>query len=262
MACNISGEAAMTPSVETTLVQFSYAIWPDFDFSTLIGDAGALVFGHAKDQSARHAQWLNDTTAMIDRDGVRIIVAMTEPETAADSFTLTVAVGPSDVGHAALSLLRAAAGLCQTIATAVADHCPADLTEWRWLPQILTPHSLAQALAQLAAPAVASPVRPTRIRAGHSRHNRPVSMPTDKRHIRPERPASLVARSAQHTRPARLTNTRRERLAIASVRLALQPDSVPAPKQHARLSAHLMAMTGLFMSLSNTAFAHNVLGWF
>lgn len=246
----------MARSVQTTIVTFRYPTCPDFDFSSLIGDAGVTVFGPAKTQTL--TQWADDTTAMIDRDGVRIIVSLSEPTSAEDVFTLTVAVGPTEVGRAPQSLLRAAASMCQTIADAVAEHCPAAQTDWHWLSRVLTPQDLRAALTQ----PTATVVRPVRIRASNTRHNRPVKLPTDQRHIRPEHPAVLIARSARQARPARLTPERIARVTITEARKALYPVVPPAPQHHARLSAHLVAITGVFMSVSNTAFAQQVLGLF
>jgi hypothetical protein len=248
----------MARPVETTIVQFVYPTCPDYDFSSLIGEAGLTVFGHSAGRTANIVQWTDDTTAMIDRDGVRIIIALSEPQHAEDVCTLTVAIGPADAGRAPQALLQAAAGMCQTIAAAVAEHCPAAQTTWHRLPRVMSPQDLRTALS---AP-MARVVRPLRVRAGQSRHNRPVTMPTDKRHIRPEHPAVLVARSARRARPARPITERPVRVVIKAARQALYPIMPPAPKHHARLSAHLVAITGVFVSFSNTAFAHQVIGLF
>jgi hypothetical protein len=246
----------MARPVETTVVQFTYTTCPDFDFSSLIGEAGLTVFGPAKGAALTH--WSDDTTALIDRDGVRIIVSFAEPQDANDVFTLTVAVGPAGVDSAPQPLLHAAADMCQTIADAVAAYCPADQTDWHWLPHVLTPENLHSALT----PMVDAAVRPTRIRATNKRHNRPVQTPSDQRHVRPEHPAVLIARSARQPRPSRLTHERIIRVTMAQTRKALYPVLPPAPQHHARLTAHLVAMTGVFMSVSNTAFAQQVLGLF
>jgi hypothetical protein len=248
----------MARTVETTVVQFLYTACPDFDFSMLIGDAGLAVFGPLASQADCHTEWTGDNTAMIDRDGIRIIVSMSEPALADDRFAFTVAVGPADTDHAPRALLQAAAGLCQTIADAVANQCPADQTEWYWLPRVLTPACI-DALFTRDAPAI---VRPARIRAGQSRHQRPDKIRGDQRHIRPEHPAVIIARSARRTRPARPSADHSMRLAIKATRQALYPAEPPAPQHHARLSAHLLAITGTFMSFSNTAFAQQVLGLF
>jgi hypothetical protein len=246
----------MARSVETTVVQFIYPICPDYDFSSLIGEAGVAVFGKAPGQS--RTRWVNDITAMIDRDGVRIMVCLSEPDDTADVFTLTIAVGPTHAGSAPPQLLHAAASMCQTIAQAVAETSPARQTVWHHLPHALTPENLHAILT----PPTVTIARPTRISASQSRHNRPVKLPADQRHIRPEHPAVLIARSARRTRPSRLTTERITRVTITQTRNALYPVAPPAPKNRARLSAHLMAITGVFMSVSNTAFAHQVLGLF
>jgi hypothetical protein len=189
---------------------------------------------------------------------VRIIVCLSDTSVADQDVTLTVTVGPTAAGSAPPSLLHSAAGMCQTIARAVADHCPADQTEWHRSPHVLTPQTLQAALNQPMKRAV----RPLRITATQARHNRPVTLPTDQRHIRPEHPAVVIARRARQPRPARLTPERTIRSTITETRKALYPALPPAPQHHARQSAHLVAMTGVFMSFSNTAFAHQVLGLF
>jgi hypothetical protein len=248
----------MARPVETTVVQFIYPTCPDYDFSTLIGEAGVTVFGQAASQSTDITEWADDTTAMIDRDGVRIIIAFAEPQHADDVFTLTIAIGPTDMDSAPRALLRAAAGMCQTIADAVAEHCPADHTEWHWLPRVMSPEDLHMALL----PNVVTVVRPNRIHASQSRHNRPVNTHTDQRHIRPEHPAVLIARSARQPRRSRLTNERIMRVTITEARKAMYAVEPAAPKHYARLSAHMIVITGMFMSVSNTAFAQQVLGLF
>ncbi len=77
-------------------------------------------------------------------------------------------------------------------------------------------------------------------------------------------PAHLVAVSARRPRPARLVTTRPAADAIRAARLALYPpvSAEPAPGHMLRTTAQIMAITGVFMSLTQSAVGQKMLALF
>jgi hypothetical protein len=86
----------------------------------------------------------------------------------------------------------------------------------------------------------------------------------DCRPVRPAHPAHLVIVSARRARPARLSVSQPIAIAITATRAALYPEApvTPAPHYGLRAAAHFVAITGVVMSLTESAVAQQMLALF
>jgi hypothetical protein len=82
--------------------------------------------------------------------------------------------------------------------------------------------------------------------------------------VRPAHPTHLVIVSARRQRPARLVASQPVAAADQATRAALYPaiPTVRAPQNGLRLAAHGVAIVGLFMSLTDSAVAQQMLAMF
>jgi hypothetical protein len=87
---------------------------------------------------------------------------------------------------------------------------------------------------------------------------------TEGQTVRPAHPTHLVIVSARRARPARLSASQPVAAAITATRAALYPEvpAAPGPQPGLRIAAHLVAITGVFMSLTETAVAQQMMALF
>jgi hypothetical protein len=132
------------------------------------------------------------------------------------------------------------------------------------VPERQTTALLLLAHAEAAYRPKVRPVRPASRSSGRPERMVRPRAPVEGRPVRPAHPTHLVIVSARRARPARLSAWLPVAEATIAARSALYPTEPTRTTQHHgfRIAAHLVAITGIFMSFTETVAAQRMLGLF